>query len=230
MYIGLSCIPFELVKIDAIFIKLFHILAQILIFVFTGLVFRKSSLKLETKTHNSKNILYFLPAFLICFSNFFTLFDPNNSLTFSFDFVLILQIVFSILVAFNEEIIFRALLLGNLYEDKKPLVRIVIAAGIFAACHLTHFISTFDPSELVVVAYSFGIGLVLGMMYLYTGSLTLGFVFHALYNIVNNDLANEWISYNNGFTSFYTINILVALVGIAYLFGIYYYKFREIKS
>lgn len=230
LYIGFSCIPFGLIPIDAIFIVIFEIISQIIIFLLTGLVFRKSEFKINNLEQRQRNSYYFLPIFLICFSNFFCLFDPNNSVKLSFDIVLVLNILLSVCVAFNEEIIFRAILLGNLDEKRHPLIRILIASGIFAACHLTHFISSFDPSDLIVVVYSFGIGIVLGMMYLYTGSLIFTFSFHALYNIMNNNLAEKWIIYNNGFASFYAINAIVAVISIVYLSWIYYYKFRIEKT
>mgnify|MGYP003336768338 CR=1 FL=1 len=145
----------------------------------------------------------------------------NNSLNPSFSWLLLVKIILSISVAFNEELIFRIILQGNLREDRNHLVRILISSGAFALCHLTHFFSTFNPGDLMIVGYTFGIGFVLGIMYEFTGSFTLIYLFHGLYNMINNNLAETWITYGKDDSAFFVANIIVAVTAAIYLVSIY---------
>ena len=225
--IGLSCLPFGLIPISLSWIYIFQIIAQFLTFFLIKLVLKKSQLICEKKECNSKLIPLFIPIFLVCFSNFFCLFDSANSLCLDINFESILRIVLSICVAFNEEVIFRTLLLNNMNKESPSLFRIVLSSAIFAACHLTHFFSSFNPGDLIVVAYTFGIGIILGMIYLYTGSFIWAFIFHALYNVANSVLTSEWIA---GRSSFYLVNIIVTVVAAVYLTLIYFFKLKSEKE
>ena len=227
LYIGVACIPFDLIPVSAVLVTIFKILAQIIVFVGMGLVVRKSELKLNVNAHNRKNIIWFIPTFVICFSNFFTLFDVNNSLTPSFSVLLLVRIILSISVAFNEELIFRVLLQGNMKEDRNPIIKILISSAIFGACHLTHFLSTFDPGELMIVGYTFGIGFAVGMIYEFTGSFSVTFLFHGLYNMINNNLAENWITYGNGDSAFFIANAAVAGAAVIYLVIVYLKKINN---
>ena len=175
---------------------------------------------------NLTNFLWLLPAFIICGSNFFytltgkTLFSPSFEL---YSIPHAFFIIFNVLV---EEIIFRKHLLGNLHHPKK-IIRITIAAAIFGACHLTTFLSTFNPYDLIVVAYAFGLGMVLGLFYVYTNSLIACIALHLSFNMINDYLFGYMFLVAAGDIWYYLINLFVAIgVGI-YLAIIYFFRLRD---
>lgn len=225
-YIGFSSIPFNLFGVSNVLVLIFSILAQLLIFFLIRLVLKKSPLKFKDRKHNKTNILLFIPVFLLCFSNYFTLFHPDIYFAFDFDFTIFLKIVLSLCVAFNEEYIFRMILIDNLDDSEKPIIKIIIAASIFAAAHLTHFFSTFNPIKLTIVGYTFFLGIILGMLYIYGGSFWYCVLFHFLYNVINGDFG-ESIKGGDNDLAYYLINISVGLVIAAYLLIIYFLKFHK---
>ena len=171
------------------------------------------------------NFLLLLPSVLVAFSNFIyalCLQEPVNS---SFGLYSIPHVIFIILNVIVEEFVFRKHLLGNL-NHPKIIVRIVISAAIFALCHLPLFLTTFNPANLIVVAYSFGLGIILGLIYCYTNSLIACIGLHLLFNLIN-DFLFEHLFYVNNVLWYYLINIFVAVIVGVYLTLVYLLKLRK---
>ena len=225
VYIGISCLPFSWLSVSSTLILIFQILGQLVILFLFRLVLKKSPLRFKERTYNRNNMILFIPVFVLCFSNFFNLINPNNSFDFYFSFDLPLKILLSFCIAFNEEYLFRSVIIDNIEAGEKPIVKVIISASIFAACHLTVFFSTFNPMDLIVVVYTFGLGIVLGLMYVYGECLWYCVLFHFAYNIINGDFASFIIYKKIDFYYFLT-NVLVGLVVAAYLFAIYFIKLR----
>ncbi|MCR5309630.1 MAG: CPBP family intramembrane metalloprotease [Bacilli bacterium] len=147
---------------------------------------------------------------------------PENSYNFTFSFDLLLKILLSLCVAINEEYIFRMILIDNLDDSEKPMIKIIIAASIFAACHLTHFFSSFNPADLIIIVYTFTLGIVLGMIYVFGGSFWYCVLFHFIFNMMNYDFA-DYIVYGEGTeVSYYLINIAIGAIVAIYLVIIYF--------
>lgn len=227
VYIGISCIPFSLIPISANFVVLFQIIGQILLFFIILLILKKSDLEHVFKKSDYKVILWFLPLIIVCFSNFFCLFDKESSITYSFSLKMFLDICLSIFIAWNEEYIFRLLLINNFDKQKSPLFKIFVSSSIFALCHLTHFLSSFNPIALIDVLYTFGLGIIFGFIFVYSNSIIAVFVFHSLFNIINNNLASTWIHYGSSNAFYYLTNILVGLIAGMYLLALYLFKLRK---
>lgn len=230
IYIGISCLPFDLFGIKGTLQLIFQILGQFVIFFLFRLVLKKSPLKFKERTYNRTNMIFFIPVFILCFSNFFNLLNPDNYLNFTFSINLLLAILLSFCVAFNEEYLFRSVIIDNIESSEKPIVKVIISASIFAACHLTVFFSSFNPLDLIQVVYTFGLGIVLGLMYVYGECLWYCVLFHFAYNTINGNLAGEWIKYPNLNYLYYLINALVGLVVAGYLFAIYFLKLKNSKT
>ena len=148
---------------------------------FTG----KSSLKQVKIKANMKNYLLFLPIFFIPFSNYlYAAFVPeayNNT----FDWTFAIKVFLTFIVVCNEEFLFRFILLGNMDKINKPIWKIMISAGLFAICHIGTFLTTFNPIDLLPLAYTFGIGIILGMLYMYAGAPCTCICFHLLFNLMD---------------------------------------------
>ena len=171
LLIGVSTFPVNLLVSDLFwyyFIEALLMLAVLLFILFYEN--RHPEINPPKKEFCLFNFLLLLPAVLVAFSNFFYALILGEPLAISFGWYSLPHFFFIVLNVIVEEFVFRKHLLGNLTHPKK-IIRILISAAIFAACHLTLFFSTFDPSTLVVVAYAFGLGMVLGLIYCYAHSL-----------------------------------------------------------
>ena len=226
LYIGISCLPFDLIPVPSFVHYIFKILAQVAIIIFIRYFLKKSPLSKDVQKKNSISIVWFIPLFIVCFSNFFCLIDKNNSVVFSFDIDLIFAIMLSLFIAYNEEYIFRMLLIDNLNTDK-PIMKILISSTIFAACHLSHFLSSFNPVDLIDVVYTFFIGIILGLIFVYTNKFVFVYLFHASYNVINGDFSRYWIHFGSASNSFYLINITVGIIAAVYIVLIYFIKLRK---
>lgn len=86
------------------------------------------------------------------------------------DFLLI-----SILAGLGEEALFRGVIQGGLADFTGTPIAVVIAAAAFG---LAHFISW------AYVAFAFGLGLLFGALYLWSGNIAVPIIAHAAYDFV----------------------------------------------
>ena len=174
------------------------------------------------------NFLLLLPSVLVAFSNFFyalIMREPIVDPKYWFELSDIPCVCFIILNVIVEEYVFRKHLLGNLTHPKK-IIRILISAGIFAVCHLTKFFSTFNPYDLISVAYSFGLGMVLGLIYCYTHSFIACIGLHLMFNLFNDFFFGHLFPVNSVLW-FILINLFLAIIVGVYLTLIYIFKLRK---
>lgn len=226
LYIAVCTFPTNLITDSEVFYYLIEVLLMVAILLFIILYVRAHKyLKPDNRFPNTKVLLLFIPTVIVAISNFIYAWALKEPITPVFNWANPLQILFIALLVIAEEIIFRYLLLGNI-EQGKPIVRIVISAGIFALCHLTHFFSTFNPADLVIVAYTFGIGMLIGMIYWYGRSLIACICLHFLFNVFNDFLFVRLYSVSNPLW-YYLINGILALIVGLYVLSLYLLKLRK---
>lgn len=95
-------------------------------------------------------------------------------------FLLLVPLSF-LLVGPGEELLFRGLIQGRLGESYSTWGAVVLASGLFAAVHV---FSLSGDGKFVYVGIVFGLALVLGATYEYTGNLTVPALIHGAYNAV----------------------------------------------
>ena len=78
-----------------------------------------------------------------------------------------------VLMPFFEEILFRGLFMGELMKSFRPWSAVIIQAVFFAAAHMVLFQSVF----------TFGVGVLLGIVYYKTQSLKTVTLFHGAFNL-----------------------------------------------
>ena len=157
-----------------------------LLFIFVVLYYIKPLFKDTYKKKASLSDLVFLPFILISFSNIVVAILQNSKFTFSFSESFILELILLLVSVFIEEYIFRYLSFKMLYQFK-PLNRIIISSLIFGLMHFLNFLSTFDPQSLIQVAYTVGLGLILGFIFEFTNNNFLFvFMFHVMFNFFND--------------------------------------------
>lgn len=200
VFIALSCIPFNLFikdeKLSWLILTL-QIVAQTIILVFIVLFLKfKSELEYKDGKINIINALLLIPTLAVCFSNLTNLYiaTGTSQITVNLDFFL--RFLLTAFVVVNEELIFRLIFINNL-EIKNNFLIILLTAGVFGLCHITHFLTSFNPADLLVIVYTFLLGLLLGFAYLFTRSIYPCVVIHFLFNAFNNILFPyfelEWI-------------------------------------
>lgn len=156
--------------------------------------------------------LLFLPFFLAPFSNLLALLC-GGSFSFSFSSYDLLRLFSVPLSVFLEEIIFRDLALKGREWKKEKIEWLFLSSSLFA---LSHFAAGFSLSSLIQVAYTFGLGLLCGFLYLEGGGFWPSFSLHLLFNLMNNEVY-RWIAGGVSSLVFYAANL-----GVAFLVGAYF--------
>lgn len=177
---------------------------------------------------NIKNLLLCLPFFLVAASNMIAAgIDGGFNGVFDSPWVLVLNTIYTLFIAVSEEIVFR-LFIHNSLANTSSVKRIFGSAAIFALMHLLNIINVRYLDALVTVllqtVYTFGLGLLLGVLYEYSHSLTGAMLLHFCFNFFNTTL----FQYLNGYTStlaFYLTAVVIAVVVGAYalLITIFYF-------
>jgi len=103
-----------------------------------------------------------------------------------------------------EEVIFRGIVLERLRKTKMNIwMALIIQALIFSAFH----------TGGVQITYTFFLGIILGLVYLWSGSVWAAIIVHFVFNVMSDVLAAFFSLGNSGVHGL--IWVLVALVGLA---------------
>ena len=153
----------------------------------------------------------YLPFFLVPFSNLFALLI-GGSFSFEFSSLDALRLFSVPLGVFVEEIIFRGLALKGRESRKEKMAWLFLSSLLFG---LSHLAAGFSVSSLIQVAYTFGLGLLCGLLYLEGGGFWASFSLHLLFNFFNNEVYH-WVYGGVSDVAFYMMNIGVALLAGAY--------------
>lgn len=217
LYIGVSSFPFDLfIKGSKIIILICQCGIQILYSVLAYFFIKRSTDFKFDKKSRKLSWLIFIPCFLACFSNYLYMAFMPSDVNPHFALEMIPQIVLFVIVALNEEMIFRVLFLNN-NEFKNPLTAILVGAGIFAICHLNVFFSSLNPADLIVVCYTFLLGLMLGLVYLFTRNFALIASIHFAFNLFNKVLFESFVSNIKNIWLYLLSNGIIVLILIVYL-------------
>jgi len=227
IYVAISSFPVELLfKTDETISTIIRIGLQACYLVFILLYLSKVKILESSKKHTKFPLIFvFLPLLLACVSNYFYIAFFPSDFSLNFSYIFFVECGLYLLVAINEEIIFRHLLLGNIQCENK-LLKIVISAGIFGAFHITQFLSTFNPSTLITIVYTFILGIALGFIYEYAHSIEGCIILHFMFNALNLSLFNLGCTNISNYLMYIVINGSVVIVLGVYLLILYIKKFR----
>lgn len=229
LFVGLSTFPTNLITNDPYIYYAIEIGLMMVMILFIFLFQRRyPDIFPVIRRINYKNIALFTPLLIVPFSNFVYAWCLNESPYPYFNYFDILKVIFICLSVFVEELCFRYILIPHINHENK-LVVILISASIFALCHLTHFFASFNPYDLIIVAYSFGLGIVLGFIFVYTNSIVACIIYHLLFNLLNDFLFANIYPVNNPLW-YYIINGIIALLAGVYLLLVYLFKLKEKPS
>lgn len=228
LFTALIAFPFNMLNIPEWSKYVIQICLSLVLLIIYISAMRKYEIKI-LGNENKTNLLVLLPLVIVIPCNLLTLpfaesvFINNNVFTSS---IFYLRLVVIILQAINEEIIFRLFIHSQL-NIKNRLLKILASAGIFAAFHLLNLINGFNINVLIQVAYTFGLGIILGFMFEYGESIVSCFIYHILFNICNSLIFGIYLSPVITNQAYYTVIGVITTITIIYLGLIYYFKLRK---
>ena len=141
---------------------------------------------------NIKYLLLCLPFILLGFSNILAaLIDGAFLGSTSSPLFLSVYAVYMLVSVVSEEIVFR-LFIHNALVNTTSTKRIFASAGIFALVHLINLAGDINLATIITVLeqvlYTFALGILLGLTYEYSRSLTGCFIIHFMFNFCNTFL------------------------------------------
>lgn len=216
-------IPFSLFIKDATVVYIIDVSlrAAFLIFAFIYIYFNKMTKPLFNKP--GVLCLILLPFLLMCVSNYLVCLIDQSPLK----EVSILEIgkgfLLCALVAVAEELVFRVLLYDVLKHHFSTIVAMLLSSLIFGAIHLFNItsIDMIVPCLLQMV-YSFGLGMILCLMYEISKNYIVIVLFHFLFNFLNDKLITALFDFQWNLT-FYLVSIGVGVfIVVYYLFTMFY--------
>lgn len=223
VFLFLVAFPFDLFIKNNFYILLAQIIVRLVFIIFIFLFSKKYMRKIEFKL--KKLDLFFLPLIVILFCNFYYLAITNNGFNIRYDNLFFIRLISIIFISISEELLFRNLILNNL-SFKSKLVNIIISSLIFALYHLVYFFSSFNPFDLLIVLYTFGLGMILGFIYEYSNNFLYIILYHFLFNFINEFLYSYMII-NENITYFIINGVVVSLFGFIYLLLIYLFVYKN---
>jgi membrane protease YdiL (CAAX protease family) len=129
-------------------------------------------------------------------------------------------LMLSISVAFTEEIAFRGIILNQLMQYKGKIFALILSALMFTLCHMEYY------NHFYTLLYVFGMGIILGCLYIMTKSLYLSIGLHFVVDFsiyiltfdnsllvydakVSNSLLVLYFNYSQIFTELVMIIVLI---------------------
>ncbi len=106
---------------------------------------------------------------------------PFQNLTLQIEFI-VAFITLVVMAPFAEELLFRGYFLGRMKEKTGKWVAVFVTALVFGLMHLLSFTDTGLVLQWSAAADTFAMGLVAGLLRVFTGSIWAGVVLHAIKN------------------------------------------------
>ena len=231
LFIFVNSFPIDLFGIPLIYQEVIRIGLRLLLLSYYIYVFTKNRINIF-KFANYRRSLLFVPFLLACFSNFIAAGVAGLDFT-----AAVVDPAYLILVSFNlllgvilEEILFRYIIQNSLV-NASSIKRIFGSAAIFALFHLLNLVNISSVDGLIAVllqvAYTFGLGILLAIIYEYSYSLPLCMVFHLCFNIFNQLLPTYVFGLAIPDIYFTLSAVIIAVVLAVYIVVLYIIKLKS---
>ena len=233
LFIFVIAFPVNLLGLDLFYQTLLSIGLKVLLLAYYIYILCRYHINIF-KFANYRRALLFIPFLLACFSNIIALKISGVAFYFRYDPALLsLFCINALLVAINEELLFR-LFIQNSLIFASSIKRVLASAGIFALFHLLAMVNISSLQALTEVAtqvvYAFGLGLILGFLYEYTYSLPLCIFFHLSFNIFNSVLIEKVYGFeptNQYILSFYMTAVVIGVLLVGYGLFLYFFILKR---
>jgi len=230
VFVLFTSIPFDFFITNETIVYLLNIILKIGFIIFAIFYIKKEKYKYDVLGKLKCQHLLLFPFILVCFSNLFVCLIDKAPLR-ELNLISIFQdLLFYLLIAISEELVFRYVLFNEIKANNSYFKAMLFSSLVFGGLHILNITSIASiPLCLVQVLYTFGLGMLLCLIYLYTQNLIVTISFHFLFNFLNDSLASALFEMNWN-TNFYLINVIFAIVFIIYGIIIYIFKVKkEIK-
>ena len=170
-------------------------------------------LGLTSWPNNAKQMLYFVPVWLITTGNLWTGIDPHYQ-----GLNLVCAIVSMALVGVVEELVFRGLLFRGMLKEGSATSAIVVSALTFGIGHIVNLLNGQDTLEtLVQIVFAVAIGLMFTLVYYKGGSLLPVIVAHSLIDVAS-------IFSGRSATALFDAIATAAIIVIAIAYSVYLWR------
>ena len=218
LFVFVAAFPVDLIPLDLTYQLLVRIGLRLLLLTYYIYIIVKYKIKVFGNA-NIRNLLLCLPFFIVCGSNFVA-----SSIVGGFagptlsPIDMTLTTILTLFVAISEEIVFRLFIHNNLLVSSS-IKRIFYSASIFALMHLLNMVNVRTVASLITVliqaVYTFGLGILLGVMYEYSYSLVGCVILHFCFNFFNDTLF-EYFGGNPSPLSFYLTAAVCGVIVLTY--------------
>lgn len=228
LFIFVAAFPVDLIPVRLFFQILIKIGLRLLLLAYYIYIIIRNRMKVFGIA-NIINVLLCIPFVLISFSNITaSLIDGGFIGVIEETDVFIANVILTLLIAISEEIVFRLFIHNSLYNTSS-IKRIFASAGIFALMHLLNIVNVRYLDALITVllqtVYTFGLGLLLGVLYEYGHSLIAAIVLHFCFNFFNENLYEYLGGYCSNMSFYLTAIGYTIVVGTyAVLITMFYFR------
>ncbi len=225
IYLILTSIPFSLFIQNENTIYFLDISLRVIFIPIYFIYIRREKLESIKKPSFNKRDLLFIPFILVTISNIFVALISQFEINELNNISIIKNMIFYALVAFNEELIFRVTISSELIKYNSKIKTIIYSSLIFGLIHLVNISSLSSiPYVLLQVLYSFGLGLILSLVYTYSNNFIYIVIIHFLFDFINGYLSVELFKFEYNMW-FFILNISISLLFV--LYGLLVYKKLE---
>ena len=228
IFVFVTAFPVDLIPVNLFWQLMIRIGLRLMLLGYYIYIIIKNRMKVFGVA-NIINVLLCIPFVLISFSNITaSLIDGGFSGVIEENSVFVAKIIMTLLIAISEEIVFRLFIHNSLYNTSS-IKRIFASAGIFALMHLLNIVNVRYLEALVTVllqtVYTFGLGLLLGVLYEYGHSLTGAILLHFCFNFFNETLYEYLGGYCSNAAFYLTAVGYTIVVGVyAALITMFYFR------
>ena len=134
---------------------------------------------------------------------------------------IIKNLILSVFIAFNEELVFRVVVCKELIVTQSRFKTMLYSSIVFGLIHLLNINSLGSiPYVLLQVVYSFGLGLLLSLIYTQSYNFIYIFMLHFLFDFLNGFLISDLYELEYNFV-FFIVNISIGVIIGLYALLIY---------
>ena len=221
IYLLFVSIPFSMFIKNEMVVYILNISMRVLFIPFFFIYVKKEKLLSLNKPEFKLVDFKYIPFLLLTISNLIV------SLISKFDMYeissteIIKNLILSVFIAFNEELVFRVVVCKELIVTQSRFKTMLYSSIVFGLIHLLNINSLGSiPYVLLQVVYSFGLGLLLSLIYTQSYNFIYIFMLHFLFDFLNGFLISDLYELEYNFV-FFIVNISIGVIIGLYALLIY---------
>lgn len=206
IYLIVVALPFDKF-LDSNYHLLLVTIGKVILSSVMIIMFKREGFALEQ--FNPKRLVAFIPLLVLCGSNLVFLGVDHSNVVLEPNYLrLINSACFCLATALSEELIFRGMAINVIKSKFNRPLTLIISALVFGAVHFIAGVFSNPLGALIQAGYTLFLGLIVGFVYLYGGSIYAAVFIHFLFNFLNDGLfpllyEGDWNA------TFYIVNISV---------------------